>query len=109
MENVAASVNRPDIDRLRLMLSVLRRLVRALVVTLFLAVAAIAFWPAPADFRGDEATAGAGLGHGGLQRPFPAMIVRPDNGLDVAGLNQRVELGRLLYFDPILSHGNDMS
>jgi parallel beta-helix repeat protein len=37
------------------------------------------------------------------------MIVRPSNGLEAATFNQRVELGRLLYFDPILSHANDLS
>src|SRR5262249_16673788 len=88
---------------------VFRRVLGTLVLALILAAAAIALWPAPDDFRGDEATAGAGLGHGGLQRPFPAMIVRPDNGLDAATFTQRVELGRLLYFDPVLSHGNELS
>jgi cytochrome c peroxidase len=109
MESVAASVNTPDLDSARPRRKVVRYLVRALLVVFLLAVAAIAFWPAPADFRGDEATAGAGLGHGGLQRPFPAMIIRPDNGPDGAAFTERAELGRLLYFDPILSHSNDMS
>jgi cytochrome c peroxidase len=109
MDNVAPTVNRPEIDRARPNVRVIRRLILVVFLTLILAVAAIAFWPVPADYRGDEATAGAGLGHGGLQRPFPAMIVRPDNGLENAGFNQRAKLGRLLYFDPILSHANDLS
>jgi parallel beta-helix repeat protein len=109
VDNVAATFDSPDIDRARPRRKVFRRLVQAILVALITAVAAIAFWPAPDDFRGDEATAGAGLGHGGLQRLFPAMIVRANNGLDTAAFNQRVELGRLLYFDPILSHGNDLS
>jgi cytochrome c peroxidase len=41
----------------------------------------------------------------GLDRPFPAMAMRPDNPVDPA----RVELGRLLYFDPVLSGANDVS
>src|SRR4026208_2161046 len=44
-------------------------------------------------------------GDGGLRRPFPAMVVRPDHPV----LPQRVALGRLLYFDPVVSGANDMS
>jgi parallel beta-helix repeat protein len=44
-------------------------------------------------------------GDGGLRRPFPAMVVRPDNPVRP----QRVALGRLLYFDPVVSGANDMS
>src|SRR6185503_4232938 len=44
-------------------------------------------------------------GDGGLRRPFPMMAVRPGN--DVTA--ERVALGRLLYFDPVLSGGNDVS
>ncbi|MEZ4702849.1 MAG: parallel beta-helix domain-containing protein [Rhodothermales bacterium] len=40
-----------------------------------------------------------------LDRPFPEMPVRPDNPLTA----ERVELGRLLFFDPVLSGGNDIS
>ncbi len=40
-----------------------------------------------------------------LQRPFPQMIVRSDNPTTP----EKVELGRLLYFDPILSGDNDLS
>jgi len=109
MENVAANVDRPDIGATAPKSKAFRRAILAILLALLLAAAALAFWPAPADFRGDEATAGAGLGHGGLQRPFPAMIVPTENGLDSASFNQRAELGRLLYFDPILSHGNDLS
>jgi parallel beta-helix repeat protein len=109
VDNVAATVDRPDIDRARPRGKIFRRLVVAFFLAIILVGIVIAFWPAPADFHGDEATAGAGLGHGGLQRAFPAMIVRSNNGLEAAGFNRRAELGRLLYFDPILSHGNDIS
>lgn len=40
-----------------------------------------------------------------LDRPFPPMVQRPDNPLTEA----RIELGRLLYFDPLLSGDNDVS
>ena len=40
-----------------------------------------------------------------LLRPFPAMPVRSDNSTSAP----KVELGRLLFFDPILSGGNTIS
>ncbi|MGH7494003.1 MAG: parallel beta-helix domain-containing protein [bacterium] len=40
-----------------------------------------------------------------LQRPFPEMPVRPENPTTP----EKVELGRLLYFDPMLSADNDIS
>ena len=40
-----------------------------------------------------------------LDRPFPAMLVRDDNPVTDA----RVELGRLLFFDPLLSAENKTS
>lgn len=42
---------------------------------------------------------------GGLKRPFPAMATRPDNPTTP----ERVALGRLLYFDAVLSGGNDVA
>jgi cytochrome c peroxidase len=44
-------------------------------------------------------------GDGGLRRPFPKMAVRPGNEVTP----ERVALGRLLYFDPVLSGANDVS
>ena len=44
-------------------------------------------------------------GDGGLRRPFPAIAERPDN----PATPERVALGRLLYFDPVLSGANDVS
>lgn len=41
----------------------------------------------------------------GLQRAFPPVILRPDNPTTLA----RVELGRLLFFDPVLSNDNKTS
>ncbi len=40
-----------------------------------------------------------------LDRPFPPMPERPENPTTAA----KVELGRLLYFDPLLSGDNDVS
>jgi len=40
-----------------------------------------------------------------LNRPFPEMIIREDNPITEA----RVELGRLLFFDPVLSADNTVS
>ena len=40
-----------------------------------------------------------------LERPFPEMIVRQGN----ASSDQKIELGRLLFFDPVLSARNTMS
>src|SRR4029450_6970951 len=44
-------------------------------------------------------------GDGGRRRPFPKMVMRPGNEVTA----ERVALGRLLYFDPVLSGGNDVS
>ncbi|MBI3942226.1 MAG: right-handed parallel beta-helix repeat-containing protein [Chloroflexi bacterium] len=42
---------------------------------------------------------------GGSQQTFPPMVLRPDNPVSP----ERAELGRLLYFDPILSQHKDIS
>ena len=90
-----------------------RRLwLRILIVLLALPVAgfvALGLWPVPADFVGDSATAGVSKGGGGLVRQFPRMVLREDNPLPAASNDERVQLGRLLFFDPILSGANDMS
>lgn len=44
-------------------------------------------------------------GDGGLRRPLPAMATRPDNPTTP----ERIALGRLLYFDAVLSGANDES
>ncbi len=69
-------------------------------------VAAIA--PPPADPPVDMAHHGAGASsvepsYSGLQRAWPATNEPPDNPTTPA----KVTLGRLLFFDPILSQGND--
>jgi cytochrome c peroxidase len=109
MENVAAPAKSIPIARPRPARRLIVRAFYALLAALFLAVAALSFWPAAADFHGDENTAGAGSGHGGLERPFPAMLMRADNKTSGDKFNQRVELGRLLFFDPIISGNSDIS
>src|SRR5215213_392408 len=42
---------------------------------------------------------------GGLKRPFPPMVSHPDNPTTP----DRVNLGKLLYFDPILSGDNTVA
>jgi cytochrome c peroxidase len=69
-----------------------------------LAFLLLALWP----FAPDGPPAGAVSntpGDGGLRRPFPKMAVRSDNAVTP----ERVTLGRLLYFDPVLSGANDVS
>lgn len=69
----------------------------------------LGFWPVTADFVGDGGTAGVGKGGGGLVRQFPKMVVRADNPVPTAVDDERVQLGQLLFFDPILSGANDVS
>ena len=88
-----------------------RRWLRVLLVLLILPIAllvAMGLWPVQADFTGDVETAGVSKGGGGLVRQFPKMVLRPDNPL-AAPNDERVQLGRLLFFDPILSGANDIS
>jgi cytochrome c peroxidase len=65
--------------------------------------------PVKADFVGSDGTTGVGDGGAGLNRKFPAMVLRPDNPLPADKNDARVQLGRLLFFDPIVSGGNDIS
>jgi cytochrome c peroxidase len=109
MDNIAASAEQVHETRGRAKRRIWPRAVFSLFAVLLVGVAAFALWPAPADFQGDESTAGVGPGRGGLERAFPAMIVRADNDASNPQFVQRVELGRLLYFDPILSANNDIS
>src|SRR5258708_5347839 len=89
-----------------------RRWLRVLIVLLALPIAAfvaLGLWPVKADFVGDAGTAGVGKGGGGLVRQFPKMVLRADNPLPTSRDDERVQLGRLLFFDPILSGANDIS
>jgi parallel beta-helix repeat protein len=88
----------------------LRRFVLLLIVLIIGGFFALGLWPAEADFIGDEGTAGVGKYGSGLKRGFPAMIVPPDNAVPADLKNDPgVKLGRLLFFDPVLSGANDVS
>jgi cytochrome c peroxidase len=80
-----------------------------LVVLLVAGFIALGAWPAPKDFAGEEGLTGVNPNGGGLRRPFPAMVTRGDNDTDDAKFKARAELGRLLFFDPILSGDNTVS
>ena len=71
---------------------------------LLAALVAAGLWPVAADIPALPAVVHA-PGDGGLRRPFPASVVRPDSPVTP----ERVALGRLLFFDPILSGANDQS
>lgn len=88
----------------------LRRFALLLIVVIVGGFLALGLWPAEADFIGDEGTAGVGKYGSGLRRGFPAMIVPPDNPVPADLKNDPgVKLGRLLFFDPVLSGANDVS
>ncbi len=72
------------------------------------AVAFLASLPVPLDTEGTRNTAGPG-GSGGLHRRWPEMPQRPDNRITDPRFARRAALGRLLYYDPIVSGKNDMS
>ncbi|HWP42356.1 MAG TPA: cytochrome c peroxidase, partial [Blastocatellia bacterium] len=90
-----------------------RMMIRGLLVLLVLIFAvflALGLWPVQADMAADETTAGVGPGGGGLRRRFPNMIAPADNPAPTdPKSDERVALGRLLFFDPVLSGGNDIS
>src|SRR5207249_5848406 len=73
----------------------------AIVVLASAGFVALGLQPMPPDVP-DRVVSTQPPGDGGLRRPFPAMVLRHDNPLRP----QRVALGRLLYFDPILSGAN---
>ena len=89
------------------------RWLKILLITLILLLgffATIGLMPAKSDFVGNEGTAGVDPKGGGLKKSYPAMIIPVDNPIPVDAKNDaRVELGRLLFFDPILSGANDTS
>jgi len=84
-----------------------RRILLASILLVDLPLAAfllLVLWPVPEDALPPGVVTNT-PGDGGLRRPFPAMTVRADN----ATTPERVALGRLLYFDPVLSGANDLS
>jgi parallel beta-helix repeat protein len=90
-----------DPARLRKRLLLLSVLLVDLPILVFLL---LALWPVPPDNPPPGVVSNT-PGDGGLRRPFPQMAVRADNPVTP----ERVALGRLLYFDPVLSGANDVS
>jgi parallel beta-helix repeat protein len=89
----------------------MKRLARFLKVVLLaatglvvVAFVAAGLWPVVAD-NPALPTVSHTPGDGGLRRPFPASVVPPGNPVTP----ERIALGRLLFFDPILSGANDQS
>ncbi len=85
----------------------LRRLLMLLIALLGLLAAAVMVIGI-IEFPEDRPPAGytnGNPGSGGLRRPFPAMNQRASNPTT----SEKTELGRLLYFDPILSGDNTQS
>ncbi|MCB9110692.1 MAG: right-handed parallel beta-helix repeat-containing protein [Anaerolineales bacterium] len=88
----------------------MKRIFTGLGILLLLGVGYAAFAPIPQDEALPEEKWGAGSSSvepawSGLQREFPATNETADN----PNSPDKAELGRLLFFDPILSHNNDMS
>jgi cytochrome c peroxidase len=85
------------------------RILLALLLVPCAAYIALGVWPAPKDFAGGEGMTGVASGGDGLRRPFPSMVAPAGNELTAPMNTERAELGRLLFFDPILSGDNDIS
>lgn len=86
------------------------KILMAALVALFGAFTALGLWPVPPDFVGNEGTAGVDPRGGGLKKAYPAQVIPADNPAPTdAKQDARVELGRLLFFDPLLSGANDVA
>jgi len=72
------------------------------------ALAVLASMAVPVDTEGTPSTAGPS-GAGGLASRWPDMPQRPDNSVSDPKFARRAALGKLLYYDPVLSGKNDMS
>ena len=86
------------------------RVVGLLVGILLLTLAVAALLPVPLDELPPEDQYGAGASSvqpstTGLEREFPPINLMANNPLTA----EKVELGRLLFFDPVLSEENDIS
>ena len=85
------------------------KLLLMLVILLVAGLIALGAWPGPRDFAGEEGLTGVNPDGAGLHRPFPAMVERDDNAMSDAKFKERAVLGRLLFFDPIVSGDNTVS
>lgn len=86
------------------------RIVLALVALIILGLSVAAYIPVKPDVFISDDEAGAGSvafqpAYSGLQREFPPVNAPVDNPTTPA----KVELGRQLFFDPVLSADNDLS
>lgn len=82
----------------------------AVIAVPLLALLAIGLWPVSADYSGDEGTAGVDPRAPGLKKPFPNMVTSSTNPMSSDLKNDdRTALGRLLFFDPIVSGDNTVS
>ncbi|NOT61499.1 MAG: hypothetical protein HOP19_14880, partial [Acidobacteria bacterium] len=80
-------------------------LLAAFVALLSAGVLSMGLYPFAPDLPAGNTPTNGEPGSGGLKRAFPAMALRADN----PQTDDKVALGKLLYFDPILSGKNDMS
>ncbi|MBK5255824.1 MAG: right-handed parallel beta-helix repeat-containing protein [Vicinamibacteria bacterium] len=71
-------------------------------------IGVVAAMAVPVDTEGAANTAGPS-GAGGLAAVWPNMIQRPDNSVTDPHFARRAALGKLLFYDPVLSGKNDMS
>lgn len=72
------------------------------------ALALLASMAVPTDTEGALNTAGPS-GPGGLASRWPDMKQRPDNSITDPRFGRRAALGRILFYDPVLSAKNDIS
>ena len=86
----------------------LKLLIVALAIPV-IGIVVLGMLPVQADFVASEGNTGVGDAGAGLDRKFPAMVVRDDNPLPKDKSDERAQLGRLLFFDPVLSGANDTS
>lgn len=88
----------------------LSRILLGLLVLLVILFVVAAVWPIPADAAVSMDAHGAGSSsvepsYSGLQREFPASNAPAGNPTTP----EKVALGRLLFFDPVLSENNDLA
>jgi parallel beta-helix repeat protein len=88
----------------------LGRILLGILGVLLLLVVIAAFLPIPADAAVSPEQYGAGASsvepsYSGLQREFPPLNTPGENPQTA----EKVELGRLLFFDPIISENNDIA
>ncbi len=105
--NASTPATQPSVSDTGVGVGRLRRWLMLLIASLGLVAAAIiviGMIPFTPDIPPDGLTNGD-PGGGGVRRPFPEMKLRAGNPTT----REKIELGRLLYFDPALSGNNEQS